>query len=69
MILLSKGLISKAVRIINSFGIGDMSDPDILHQMEAKYPDRGHLLPTSVSRGQCVDNLRGLRGVLLDLNP
>ena len=68
MILLSKGLISKAVRRINSFGIGDMSDPAVLYQMEAKYPDRGHILPTSVSRGQCVDNLRGLRGVLLDLN-
>ena len=68
MLLLSKGLISKAVRRINSYGIGNMEDPAVLQQMEAKYPERGHPLPTEVSRGQCVDNLRGLRGVLLDLN-
>ena len=67
MLLLSKGLISKAVRMINSFGIGNMEDPAVLQQMEAKYPERGHPLPSAVSRGQCVDNLRGLRGVLLDL--
>ena len=55
MILLSKGLISKAVRRINSFGIGDMTDPAVLLQMQAKYPDRGHFLPASVTRGQCVE--------------
>jgi hypothetical protein len=67
LLLLSKGKISKAARIINSHGIGSMEDPHILHQMEQKYPERGILLPASVSRGQCVDNLRGLRDVLLDL--
>ena len=67
MLLLSKGLISKAVRRINSYGIGNMEDPKVLEQMEVKYPERGHPLPASVSRGQCVDNLRGWRGVLLDL--
>ena len=44
-----------------------MSDPDILQQMEEKYPDRGIPLPGSVSRGQCIDNLRGLSDVLLSL--
>ena len=67
LLLLSKGKISKAARIINSHGIGSMEDPHILHQMEQKYPERGIPLPASVSRGQCVDNLRGLRDVLLDL--
>ena len=67
MLLLSKGLIGKAVRRINSFGIGNMEEPAVLEQMKAKYPDRGHPLPDAVTRGQCVDNLRGLRGVLLDL--
>ena len=67
MLLLSRGLISKAVRRINSYGIGNMEDLEVFAQMEAKYPERGHPLPTSVSKGQCVDNLRGLRGVLLDL--
>ena len=67
MLLLSKGLFSKAVRRINSYGIGNMEDPSVLQQMQSKYPDRGHPLPVAVTRGQCIDNLRGLRGVLLDL--
>ena len=35
--------------------------------MAAKYPDRGAPLPASVTRGQCVDSLHGLRDVLLGL--
>ena len=67
LLLLSRAHVSKAVRTITSYGIGDMSDPDILQQMEQKYPDRGIPLPASVSRGQCIDNLRGLSDVLLGL--
>ena len=67
LLLLSRAHVSKAVRTITSYGIGDMSDPDILQQMEQKYPDRGIPLPDSVSRGQCIDNLRGLSDVLLGL--
>ena len=67
LLLLSKGFISKAARTITSFGIGSMDDPNILHQMEQKYPRRGIPLPASVSRSQCVDNLRGLRDMLLGL--
>ena len=48
-------------------GIKDMKDPGVRQQMEQKYPDRGHPLPETVSRGQCVDNLHGLREVLLGL--
>jgi hypothetical protein len=65
--LLSRGLISKAVRTINSFGIGDMGDPEVRDQMEAKYPDRGAPLPPSVTRGQCIDSLHCLKDVLLGL--
>ena len=36
LLLLAKGHISKAARIINSHGIGSMQDPHILHQMEQK---------------------------------
>ena len=39
--LLSRGLISKAVRTINSYGIGDMEDQAVKNQMAAKYPERG----------------------------
>ena len=67
MLLLSKGQISKAARRINSNGIANMDDPAIKDQMRSKYPDRGHPLPTTVTRGQCVDNLGGLRDVLLSL--
>ena len=65
--LLSRGLISKAVRSINSYGIGDMGDHEVREQMAAKYPDRGAPLPPSVTRGQCIDSLRGLKDVLLGL--
>ena len=67
LLLLSKGFISKAARTINSYGIGSMDDPSILQQMEQKYPRRGIPLPASVSRSQCVDNLRGLKDMLLGL--
>ena len=65
--LLSRGLISKAVRTINSFGIGDMEDPRIRQQMEDKYPPGRAPLPPTVTRGQCVDSLEGLKDVLLGL--
>ena len=65
--LLSKGQISKAVRVITSNGVGDMEDPAVRAQMEEKYPARVHPLPLAVSKGQCVDNLRGMRDLLLTL--
>ena len=65
--LLSRGLISKAVRTINSYGIGDMEDQAIKDQMAAKYPERGIPLPASVPRGQCVDSLHGIKDVLMGL--
>ena len=65
--LLSRGLISKAVRTINSYGIGDMEDQAVKNQMAAKYPERGIPLPASVPRGQCVDSLYGIKDVLIGL--
>ena len=67
--LLSKGLISKAVRCINSYGIGNLDDPNVLSQMKAKYPSRSDQLPLSATKGQCIDNLVGLSEALLDLSP
>ena len=67
LLLLSKGLVGKAVRTITSNGIGDMSDPQIRDQMAAKYPERVHQLPTTVTKRQCVDNLHGLKEILLGL--
>ena len=67
LLLLSKGQVGKAVRAMTSNGIGDMEDPAVKAQMRAKYPDRVHPLPQSVTKGQCVDNLKGLRELLLTL--
>ena len=59
--LLSRGLISKAVRTINSFGIGNMEDQETKQQMADKYPEGGAPLPPTVTKGQCVDSLHGLK--------
>ena len=67
LMLLAKGQISKAAKRINSTGIANIEDPAILAQMRSKYPDRGRPLPPAVTRGQCVDNLAGLRDALLSL--
>ena len=52
---------------INSHGLASMSDPKVVEQIQAKYPARGRPLPASVTKGQPVDNLRGLRDSLLEL--
>ena len=46
-----------------------MKDTAVRWQMEEKYPELGHPLPETVSRGQCVDSLQGLHEVLLGLEP
>ena len=50
-----------------SLGIGDMKDPAVREQMADKYPDRGAPISNTVTRGQCVDSLHGLKDILLDL--
>ena len=67
MVLLAKGQVGKAVRVINSFGLGSMEDPAVRAQMEEKYPERGRPLPDMISKGQCVDSLAGMREALLGL--
>ena len=65
--LISKGQISRAMSRINSFGIGNIADPEVLSQLKDKYPARGRDLPERVERGQAVDNMKGLRESLLQL--
>ena len=67
IILLAKGQISKAAKRINSTVIANIEDTTILVQMRKKYPDRGRPLPPSVTTGQCMYNLAGLRDVLLSI--
>ena len=44
-----------------------MSDPRVIAHMKAKYPERKRPLPAFVTKGQPVENLRGLRDSLLEL--
>ena len=65
--LIAKGQVSKAVNRINSHGMASMSDPRVKAQVQAKYPTRGRDLPARVTKGNSVENLKGLRDSLLKL--
>ena len=66
--LVSKGQISKAVSRLSSNGVASITDPDVLEQMRSKYPSREINLPYNVTKGKCIDNLKGLREALLALD-
>ena len=44
---LSQGLMSKARGLILSSGLGDMDDPDVVAQLDAKHPLRKRAMPGS----------------------
>ena len=67
--LMAKGQVGRAARRINSNGVASMETPATEAALRAKYIDRRRDLPESVSKGQCLDNLEGLRDALLDLEP
>ena len=67
--LVNAGKISKALQRVTSFGVASVEDPAVLEMLQSKYPARGRPLPARVTRGQCVDNLSGLRESLLKLEP
>ena len=67
--LINAGKISKALQRVTSCGVASAEDPAVLAILQSKYPARGRPLPVRVSRGQCVDNLAGLRDSLLKLEP
>ena len=64
---ISQGKVSKAASRINSFGVANISDESVMKQVKTKYPDRGRPLPETVAWGKPVDNLKGLRESLLQL--
>ena len=64
--LLHKGQISRAVGRITSHGIADMSEQGVRDQLLSKYPVRGRQLPHTVTKGKCVDSLKGIRERLLN---
>ena len=65
--LISKGMISKAVSRMISFGIANLDDPVSIAALASKYPPRGRLMPDSVTKGQCVDTMKTLRNTFLSL--
>ena len=67
--LINEGKISKALQRVTSCGVASLEDPDVLAMLRSKYPPRGRPLPERVVRGQCIDNLAGLRESLLKLEP
>ena len=64
---LAKGQISKAVSRLTSHGVADTKDPAVMEALRSKYVERGRDLPASVTRGQPVDNVSGLKDALLAL--
>ena len=65
--LAARGQVGRAARRIDSNGVGSLDSQGTRATLRTKYPDRERPLPTTVTRGQCVDNLSGLRQAMLGL--
>ena len=65
--LIKEGQVGRAMSRVTSFGVASSKDPEVQEQLLAKYPVRGRPLPASVTEGQAVENLRGLREALAGL--
>ena len=66
--MLARGQIGRAVRRICSNGVASMDDPLVRAALQAKYKDRGKALPATVTKGECLPNLAGLRETILGLD-
>ena len=64
---LGLGSISRAVDKITSFGVADISEPEVKRQMLAKHPPRNKEMQSSVFKDSPVSNLRGFKQDLLNL--
>ena len=65
--MLARGQIGRAVRRICSNGVANMADPDVRAALQSKYKHRVRDLPLTVSKGECVQSLGGLKDSLLEL--
>jgi hypothetical protein len=72
MALMSKGMFSKAGRMMQSKGVGNMEDEGVRQQMEDKHPDRAYELPgelpeevkdlvLKVDKGELLEAYRNLK--------
>ena len=64
---LSRGQVGRAVRRICSHGMASMEDPVVRAALQSKYTVRGRDLPASVTKGECLPSLGGLRETILGL--
>ena len=64
---LAKGQISKAVSRLTSHGVADTRDPAVMAGLRTKYVARGRELPATVTLGQPVDRVVGMKETLLNL--
>lgn len=67
--LFAKGQVGRGARRIKSNGVANTDCPETMNALRTKYLMRRRPLPPTVSRGQCVDNLAGLRESMLGLEP
>ena len=65
--MLSRGQIGRAVRRICSNGVASLEDPEIRAILQTKYKAREKDIPRSVTKGECLQSLGGLRESLLGL--
>ena len=65
--LVAKGQVGRAARRISSHGVASVDCAATMAALKAKYPTRSYPMPASVSKGQVVDNLAGLKDSLLSL--
>ena len=65
--LLHAGLLSKAVRWINSHRVADHSNPRVQDQLQEKFPLKKRDLPASVPFTRPIDHFADLRSTLLGL--
>ena len=61
--LIREGELSKAVHLLTSSGLGDLSDPRVVEQLRGKHPARKAEVPES------IDDLGPFRRIHVDLRP
>ena len=67
MSLVAGGQVGRAARRISSHGVASVDSQATMAALRAKFPDRQIPLPPTVTQGQVVDNLTGLRESMLGL--
>ena len=65
--MLARGQVGRAVRRICSDGVASLGDPAVRAALQTKYKPREKDIPLTVTRGECLQSLGGLKESLLEL--